>query len=69
MVAVHGNRVACDYKGCDYSVEFQVLRPRAADRFSSEPLPRHFARKEGWRIDEEGHFCPTHTEIWEIQET
>jgi hypothetical protein len=64
---VRGNRVACDHEGWDYYVAFQVLRPRAEDSFRSEPLPRHFARKEGWRIDD-GDFCPRHAEIWEIRE-
>ncbi len=27
------------------------------------------ARKEGWRIDDDGAFCPRHTDIWEIRET
>jgi hypothetical protein len=67
-VAVLGNRVACDHEGCNYSVAFQVLRPGAADRFTSEPLPRHLARKEWWRIDDGGDFCPRHAEIWEIRE-
>jgi len=65
---VHGNRVACDYEGCDYSVAFEVLRLRAEDSFMSEPMPRHFARKEGWRIDEDGDFCPRHAEVWEVRE-
>jgi hypothetical protein len=68
-VAVHGNRVVCDHEGCDYSVAFQVLRPGATDRFTSEPLPRHMAKKEGWRIADDGDFCPRHNEIWEIRET
>jgi hypothetical protein len=66
-VAVHGNRVTCDHEGCDYSVAFNVLRPGAANRFTSA-LPRHWARKEGWRIDEDGEFCPRHSDMWEIRE-
>ncbi len=27
------------------------------------------ARKEGWRIDDDGALCPRHTDIWEIRET
>jgi len=67
-VAVLGNRLACDHEGCDYSVTFQVLRPGPEDRFTSEPLPRHLAMKEGWRIDDRGDFCPRHSEVWEIRE-
>jgi hypothetical protein len=68
-VAVHGNRVACDHEGCKYFVAFQVFRRGAADNFIYEPLlPLHLARKEGWRIDDDGDFCPRHTEVWEIRE-
>jgi len=49
-------------------VAFEVLRLRAEDSFMSEPMPRHFARKEGWRIDEDGDFCPRHAEVWEVRE-
>jgi hypothetical protein len=66
-VVVHGNRVACDHEGCDYSVAFQVLSPGGSYRFTTEPLPRYLARKEGWRIDEGGDFCLTHFEVWEAQ--
>jgi hypothetical protein len=67
-VAVQRNRVTCDHDGCDYSLAFEVLRPGAAGGFTSEPLPRHWARKEGWRIDEDGEFCPRHSDVWEIRE-
>jgi hypothetical protein len=67
-VAVQRNRVTCDHDGCDYSLAFEVLRPGAANRFTSAPLPRHWARKEGWRIDEDGEFCPRHSDMWEIRE-
>jgi hypothetical protein len=62
---MHTNRVACDHEGCDYTVAFHVLTRRAAHRFTPEPLPRHLARKEGWRIDGDGDFCPTHADIRE----
>lgn len=65
---MRGNRVDCDHEGCDYFVAFQVLNPDSADGLTSEPLPRHLARKEGWRIDDNGDFCPRHSEIWEIRE-
>jgi hypothetical protein len=29
---------------------------------------RGLARKEGWRIDNDGDFCPRHAEIWQIRE-
>lgn len=67
-VVVHANRVACDHEGCENSVAFQVLRPGATDSFSAERLPRHLARREGWRIGEDGDFWPRHCEVWEIRE-
>ena len=67
-VAVDGDRIACDHEGCDYFVAFQILRPDAVTRFTSEPLPRYLARKEGWRINDEGDFCLRHAEIWAIRE-
>ena len=60
-----GGRVAYDHEGCDYSVEFQARTPRAAERFTPEPFQRHFARKEGWRIDDNGDFCSRHADIRE----
>jgi hypothetical protein len=67
-VATHGNRVECDQEECDYSVAFQVLISDAVPRFTSLPLPRYLARKEGWRIDEDGDFCPRHAEVWEVRQ-
>jgi hypothetical protein len=65
---MHGNRVECDQEGCDYFVAFQVLRSDAVPRFTTLPLPRYLAKKEGWWIDDEGDFCPRHAEVWEIRE-
>jgi hypothetical protein len=67
-VVVRGNRIACDHGGCEYFVEFRVLRPDGVGRFTSEPLPRRLARKESWRIDHDGDFCPRHAEMWEFRE-
>jgi hypothetical protein len=64
---VHGNRVTCDHEGCEYFVEFQVLRPGPVGR-GTELRPLSLARKEGWRIDSDGAFCPRHAEIWHIRE-
>jgi hypothetical protein len=66
---MQANRVDCDQEGCDYFVAFQILRPDAVPRFTPEPLPRYLARKEGWRADDDGDFCPRHADIWEIRET
>ena len=68
MMAVHGNEIACDHDGCGYVVAFQVLGTGAARPFAKDPMPRPFARREGWRIDDDGDFCPRHAEIWEIRE-
>jgi hypothetical protein len=65
---LQGDRVACDHDGCDDAVAFRILRPGAADRFTSEPMPRRLARKEGWRVDDDGDFCPRHSERWEIRD-
>lgn len=60
------NRIACDREGCDSFVAYQVLRSNAP-LFTKVPLPRHLATKEGWRIDDDGDFCPRHAENWEIR--
>jgi hypothetical protein len=56
------------HEGCDYFVAFQILKSGASDSFTSEPLARHLARTERWTIDDDGDFCPRHSEIWEIRE-
>jgi hypothetical protein len=62
-MATHGDRVECDQEECDYFVAFQVLRSDAVPRVTALPLPRYLARKEGWRIDDDGDFCPRHAEV------